>query len=291
MVKKLISKAELSRRTGVSKAAITKACNGFLKDAMEGKRVNVSHPDVVEYLENHREKSTAVAPPPPPATGIDSLYESAVQHCKSNNRYTVSNVARGLSIGFKRAGTILATMTAAGIIPAPGESVPPPPPEDKPETVKPVLRGTAAKNAKAKKAPTPAPVDAEEMLLEIPEDIRAFAEMSLRELVTRFGTDTRFCDWLKATKSIEDINEKRLKNAVSRGELVSRDLMKVGVIEPIDAAHRKLLTDGAKTIARRLTAMHDAGRSLEDCEEFVIDQISSFIRPVKSKVARALRNA
>ena len=53
----------------------------------------------------------------------------------------------------------------------------------------------------------------------------------------------------------------------------------------------KLLTDGAKTIARRGTAMHDAGRDMLEIEKFVADQITSFIRPVKAKVARALRDA
>ena len=89
--------------------------------------------------------------------------------------------------------------------------------------------------------------------------------------------------------AIEDINEKRLKNAQTKGELVSRELVKLGVIDPIDAAHIKLLTDGAKTIARRVTAMHDAGRPLDDVEKFVKNQITSFIRPIKAKVARALK--
>ncbi len=162
---------------------------------------------------------------------------------------------------------------------------PPPPVEEKPHK-----RGYAARNQTKKQNREPI-TDPEDMLHSIPEDIRAFADMSLRDLVHRFGTDVAFLDWLKATKAIEDINEKRLKNAQTRGELVSRHLMKIGVIEPIDAAHIKLLTDGAKTIARRVTAMTAAGKSVEDCEKFVADQMTSFIRPIKAKVARALKNA
>jgi len=126
---------------------------------------------------------------------------------------------------------------------------------------------------------------------DIPEDIRDFADMTLRELIQRFGTDVAFLDWLNATKRIEDINEKRLKNAATQGELVSRTLVKTGIIDPIEGAHLKLLTDGAKTIALRVTAMHSAGLQLPDIENFVSDQISSFIRPMKAKIKRSLKNA
>ena len=91
-------------------------------------------------------------------------------------------------------------------------------------------------------------------------------------------------------KTIEEINEKRLKNAATQNELVSRHLIKVGVIEPIETAHIKLLTDGSKTIARRSLAMAGAGRSVEDIERFVSNQITSFIKPIKAKVTRTLKN-
>ena len=154
------------------------------------------------------------------------------------------------------------------------------------EKLQPHVRGTAAVKAAKKRQ-----ADQEDEIFEIPEDIQAFADMTLRELIEKFGTDTRFVDWLSATQKIEAINEKRLKNATTEGELVSRKLVRTGIIEPIDACHIKLLTDGAKTIARRATAMHSAERPLEDIEKFVADQITSFIRPVKAKVARALKNA
>lgn len=150
--------------------------------------------------------------------------------------------------------------------------------------VAPKPRGHTAKN-EAKKAGY-----YEEHAFTVPEYIGDLADMTLRELIMQFGTDVRFLDWLKATKEIEMINEKRLKNAESEGLLVSRRLVKIGIIEPIDSAHIKLLTDGAKTISRRTVAMHDAGKDLLEIEKFVADQISSFIKPVKDKVSRALKD-
>jgi len=109
--------------------------------------------------------------------------------------------------------------------------------------------------------------------------------------VQRFGTATAFLDWLNATKRIEDINEKRIKNATTRGELVSRKLVQVGVIEVFESMFKKMLSDGSKTIARRVHAMAKADREVEDCEKFTADQIGSFIRPAKAKSTRALKNA
>jgi len=145
-------------------------------------------------------------------------------------------------------------------------------------------RGHVAKNQAKKMG------QFEEGSFTVPEYIGELADMTLRDLIMKFGTDVRFVDWLKATKEIEMINEKRLKNAESEGTLVSRHLVKVGILEPIDSAHIKLLTDGAKTIARRSVALHESGKNLLEVEEFIVDQISSFIRPVKAKVARALKN-
>jgi hypothetical protein len=125
---------------------------------------------------------------------------------------------------------------------------------------------------------------------QIPGNILEFAEWTIRDVVTTFGTDYRFVDYLKAIKEIEMIDEKRVKTAKAKGELVSRELIRTGVIDHVDSMLTKMLTDGATTIARRATAMHDAGRDLEEVEKFVAEQLGSFIRPMKTRVSRTLKN-
>ena len=95
-------------------------------------------------------------------------------------------------------------------------------------------------------------------------------------------------DWLKAVKLIEDINEKRLKNTQTISELVNVQLIKAAVFEPFEMMCNKLLTDGAKSIASSVTTMSSSGRSFEDCEHFVADQISSFIKMMKTESLRVL---
>lgn len=277
----IINKSEFSELADVNPSTITRACKTVLKDAMVGKhKIDSSHPSAVAYLEKHAPKGAA------PATGIDPLYEAAVFTCGGSGRYSATAIQKAHKIGWERAKAILETMRVNGMIPDnpkpqdPVDNTPIPPVIDSAS----VPRGHVAKN-QAKKAG-----QYEEGSFTVPEYIGELADMTLRDLIMQFGTDVRFVDWLKATKEIEMINEKRLKNAESEGTLVSRRLVKVGILEPLDSAHVKLLTDGVKTIARRTVAMHDSGRDLADIEDFISDQVSSFLKPVKAKVARTLKD-
>jgi hypothetical protein len=127
-----------------------------------------------------------------------------------------------------------------------------------------------------------------EELIEVPDDIEELADLSLRELIDKFGTGYRFLDWLKALKEIEAVNEKRIKNAQSKGKLISRQLVEVGIVDPFNSAHVRLMTDGAKAITAAVLAKHQAGVSPPEIEAYVSDVVGSFIRPVKSKIERNL---
>lgn len=291
MVKKLVSRAEFARQAGVSGAAVTKACNSILKDAVDGKRLDANHPSAVAYLEEKVRAQT-----PAPATGLDNLYEDAVVWCNEQGRYSTSSIQRHFKIGYNRASAIMATMRANGLIPAgmdPLDKTAPPATQKKADPVvttpaKPHVRGTAAAKEARKRQPPP---EEREGTIDIPEDIQAFADFTLRELIEKFGTDTRFVDWLSATQKIEAINEKRLKNAQTKGELISRELVRNGVIDTFNAAHLRLLKDGAKSIAAGVISKHSGGAELSEVEAYVSDILGSFIKPVKGKITRVLKNA
>ena len=127
--------------------------------------------------------------------------------------------------------------------------------------------------------------------VKIPEDLQSVIDLTLRELLRKHGTNPAFSEWVGNVKNLENIIKTQLHNAKTEGSLVSRDLVKRGVLDLINAAHVKMMTDGAKTITRRVTAMHDGDTPLEEIEIFVREQIASFIKPVKAKVRRVLKNA
>lgn len=144
--------------------------------------------------------------------------------------------------------------------------------------------GSAKKRHDMKASDTP--TFQSDMLDHIPEDIRKLSNKSLNQLVAIFGTDTRFVDWLKAKKLIQDIAEKEIKNAAALGELVNKELIKQGVLDPVDSMLRKLMTDGARTMAQRLEAKYKTGATVSEAEEFIQKQMTSFVKPMKATIAR-----
>ena len=302
----LVEKKDLADILGVDKSAVSKMISrGKLSASIVDGKVNLAHPQVIAIVNKKN--------------GVDPLHEEAAAAMIETGRHSARFLQEKFKIGHTRAKRLLGTLKSQGRLSGP-EPVPVAKPEPPPEPPAPVYvpiadrptianngsvkgdNSSAKKGARAKRLGIELPTgDAyteleklvvEKMLaLAVPEDIREFAHLPLIELVKKFGTDTRFSEWLKASKLIEDVAEKRIKNSKSEGDLVSRDLIKTGVIDHVEKAHMQILTDGCKTMTKRLTAMHDAGRDALDCEKSMRETITSFIRPMKSKIAKGLREA
>lgn len=60
MTKRLISKAELAKRAGVSRAAVTKVCKGKVNKAVIDGKIDLDHESVVEYLKSKAATKTEV---------------------------------------------------------------------------------------------------------------------------------------------------------------------------------------------------------------------------------------
>lgn len=129
-----------------------------------------------------------------------------------------------------------------------------------------------------------------ETLIDSPIDAAKCASMSTNEIVEEFIADHAFILQLRAAKTMEDINEKRIKAAISDKTLISRHAVKAGIIDPLDAALLKLLSDGAKTISIRVAAMRNAGEDITSREKYIADQVLSHKRPFMSKANRTIAN-
>ncbi|MBK2258722.1 hypothetical protein [Francisella philomiragia] len=124
---------------------------------------------------------------------------------------------------------------------------------------------------------------------EIPENISEIADLTIREAVEKYGTDEQMLDFLKAVKEIELIDDRRIKTAKLKGELISRALVDKSFIIPVDSLFKQLLGDASKTISRRLKAMVEAGKFDDvELEKYVSSTISTFINPAKTKMKRIL---
>ena len=270
MVKKLISRSDFAAKAGVSGAAISKACKGPLLDAVEGKFIDLNHKSAIAYLESKKNGKTT-----PALEGIDSLYEEALEVCREAGRCSQTLLRDKLMIGSDRAKKLVALIQNANIQdfekPA-AEKV------KREEKARPHTRGTAAKKQQAIQE------DDEELFELLDRNVAQYADMTLRDIVKKFGTATRFAEYLRAMKEISMIEDREIKIAQTKGELVHRDLVSQLIIEPIDSAHVKLMRDGSKTIAVRMAAMHGSGADINEMQLVTSELIASFIKPVKAKV-------
>lgn len=197
------------------------------------------------------------------------LYEQALAACSATGRFTVSQIRREIACGLDRARKILAMMQEAGVVP---DGAGAPAPKEK------KLRGRAG--AALKEAP--------KTQAECAERLQDVADMTIRQVVAIYGTETRFLAWLDAHKKLADIETHTLKNEMIRGNLVNKGLVKTGVLDNVEASHLKMLTDGARTISTMAETVIKAGGSVDEIQKMVEDQLSSFIRPMKAKIKRSL---
>ena len=121
-------------------------------------------------------------------------------------------------------------------------------------------------------------------------DPMGFGNMTLNQICDTFGSGEKFKHWLSAQKILTEIQRNELANAKTAGDLVAKNLMGM-VFDSIDSVFRTLLTDTSKTIGIRSKAMAESGSSADEIQKFVVDQISSVIRPGKTKAKRVLDNA
>lgn len=122
----------------------------------------------------------------------------------------------------------------------------------------------------------------------LPKDIRDLSHLSLTELVKIYGDDIRFSEWLKAMREIEALEEKRAKNDTLRGKLVSREVVEVGIIQPVDQLYRQILQDGCKNMAVKAAAMAKAGKDTNEITEYLRSVMTTYFKSTQRNMLNAI---
>ena len=278
---RLISRTEFAKLANVSPAAVTNACNNSLELATIGKRIDQDHPSAKLYLEKKTYQQIGSN-----NVGLDPYYAMAVDFFHQTGNKTNRSFQKQFHIGYERSRSIVATMKANNVFNYEDKT--------KKEAKRDPLTGNDLKASPSKAAAMESKTqeDYDGFLLSGgTEDVDVFINMTLGEIIERYGTVTRFTDWLAAAKRIEEIKTKRLSNAKAEGELINKRLVEVGVIDVFNSALLRLMSDGSKTVANGVISKHLSGVEVPEIESFVTDIIGSFIKPIKSKIERSLRNA
>ena len=163
---------------------------------------------------------------------------------------------------------------------------------DHPHQPKPRPAGTGRPPGRPPKyAQEPPPPQATGEAIEIPEHLEGHADMTIREIVQRYGTLPQYEYFLKAVKQLEDVTEKKYKNAERRGELVRADYVQNHVVGFLDGLTQRLLNDVPKALVHRVKAEIEADTPTPEIEKMIVKVISKQIKGAKGNVQRRIKNA
>ena len=124
--------------------------------------------------------------------------------------------------------------------------------------------------------------------MSMPERFAARVESQRETTITPDDATSAEKKIIADTKRIEHVIQKLgLEIGVKRGDLVSRRLV-VQLIGLINGVHTKLLTDGAKTLSKRVSMKALAGDTPEDIEMFVREILGKFLSQGRDKIKRMM---
>ncbi len=122
------------------------------------------------------------------------------------------------------------------------------------------------------------------------QEAQKWLAMSVREVVARYGTFSRFKELANAAKSLVQMRGYEDDQARKRGEHIHRDHAE-RLIAHIDALHKALLSDTVTNVITTLQAQVKAGADKKELEKTLHTAISRTIKLTKEQSSRSLRDA
>lgn len=219
---RIITKAELARWAGVSRAAVTKACKGPLYDASDSKGVDVSHPLVREWLRAHDVQELPAEP--------DPVKPEPKKRTRKKPQAKTS---------------------------PPKQPDPPPPPPTQPST-------------------------------EMPYELRDLENMTVREVVMKFGSVDGFKRFVDSLKNIAEYKHRELRVRQQRGDLIEREKVAGLVFPLIDVAFARLVSDVPESVSKMVVARCEAGgpETTADVMALIRDANSRVLKNMKQSASR-----
>ena len=115
-----------------------------------------------------------------------------------------------------------------------------------------------------------------------------FLDMTLREIIDRFGSKSQFKDYLAARRHISYIEDKELTKGEKQKTLISRALVSGVIFPAIENMNQRLLNDAPRTINQRVSALIMAEAPTEEREQLIMQIISTQLRGVKEVAQKTL---
>ncbi len=298
MQQRLVQVSELAKLLRMEHRYVKRACATVLKDAMSADLIDINHICVVRYIQKRKTVASIVE-----TDTSKPMYDRALDVCTKTGLWSVKNIRKNLPIGDKKAAQLLELMKQSGQVPENYNKRTTRASHSKPIKQPNPVKKTVYKPLKESElglgmvAPKPKPIKEPEKIDEslfsdnppLPQHIAKYGHKSLYELVAMFGSDLAFYEWMKGAELLEKVLERQRKNAEGMNLLVNQEVFKIGIFEPIDTLLRNILTDGADNIVQQVMALTKAGCTEVECKKYFVEIITSFIRPMKTKIKKTFK--
>jgi len=160
----------------------------------------------------------------------------------------------------------------------------------KPEPKKRARKKPQAKTAPAKKAdPPPAPpTPPQATTTEMPYELRDLENMTVREVVMKFGSVDGFKRFVDSLKNIAEYKHRELRVRQQRGDLIEREKVAGLVFPLIDVAFARLVSDVPESVSKMVVARCEAGgpETTADVMALIRDANSRVLKNMKQSASR-----
>lgn len=116
-------------------------------------------------------------------------------------------------------------------------------------------------------------------------DISGHGNLTLNEIVARYGSSEEYRGFLDAKKKIVEIIERELKVQKQLGEVIDREIVKTAMISVIDGFTSRLLTDFCKSAPVDLRAAFESGKDNIELEKILRVLLSNQLNPLIKKLS------
>lgn len=141
--------------------------------------------------------------------------------------------------------------------------------------------------------PKAAPAEMQTVMPEADDgpDIEELQNMTLRQILDRWGTLPRFVSYLDAVKKMGEIHHRRTMTQERRGDLVDRTLAEITFLGVVEQAFKRLVTDIPEGLAVEVLARAQAGGpdARLDVLEIIRSANGRALKSAKDKVVENVR--
>tara|TARA_R100001377_G_scaffold55794_1_gene33074 strand:+ start:81 stop:737 length:657 start_codon:yes stop_codon:yes gene_type:complete len=116
-----------------------------------------------------------------------------------------------------------------------------------------------------------------------------YLDMTVRELIARYGTQSQFKDLASAVKNLIQMRGYEEEQARKRGEYIHRSHAEK-LVAMIDGMQKALLTDAVSNMANKAMVQARSNTDKADVERSMRDIISRVIKLSKTQIVRSLRD-